>query len=320
MLLHEIGGGSANKAVVVQEMRKYAELLNHIHFFTYFGGGGSFAKDADVNAQGSFRAIGSDYGSKVTAAPSPASFTLKIFGKEVQTDRAYERQGIVPGGADIGTQVVRSLKGFARTLGRNLQYYLINGDSSVTATEFNGIKKVVSGMDATQTLTLTGDNGLQILAGTDNTAKTSQQKFVEFLRELIANVEGGPSFLLMNERLISRMATIARDNVSTTVNEFGMPIKYFDEIPLVPGGYKYDGSFNMPLSETKGTSTDCTTVYAVRSEEMAYWSLMTTPNGVWVSDPRETDNFIRTTVELQADSGAPFNKRAIACLPGVRIG
>ncbi|NMW18048.1 MAG: hypothetical protein HKK66_03280 [Chlorobiaceae bacterium] len=314
MYLHQISGGDEVTRMVVEEVRRNAPLLDVIQFFVEPGGAASLRKDADINTAAAFRAIGSDYGTN-DVAPVYAAFALKIFGKTLRVDRAFEDRG-----SDIPSEFKRQLKAFARTLGKNLQTYLLTGDHTVSALQFDGMKKAIAGLNATQTLTNLGDNGLQIVAGTDNTAKKSHQQFIEALNDLIAAIDGGASALVFNSKIWSRLSTVARDNVSTTTDEFGRQIDHFNGVPIIPAGFKYDGSDNLPLTETKGTSSDTTTIYALRSEEAAYWSLMTTRSGLKVYDMKLVGNFYEQTIELQADSGEAFNGRALACLPGVRLG
>jgi hypothetical protein len=322
MLLKEVSsGGSESANMVVDMVLAEAPLLRFMHFFVEPGGAASLRKDADVNAQAGFRALNEDYVTSAQGDPALAAFALKIFGKTLKVDRAYERRGVVKGGADpVVSELMRQLRAFARTLGKNLQEYLVTGDTAVSVKQFNGLKKTVAGLAETQTLTEMGENGMQILTGTTDAAKKSQQAFVEALNTLISSVSGGAQCVVLNSRVISRLSTIAKDNVSTTKDEFGRQITMFNDVPIVHAGYKYDGSEILPLSETKGTSTDCTTAYALRTEEAAYWSFMTTPGGLSVYDAQLVGNFYEQTVELQLDSGEPFNPRSIACLPGIRIG
>jgi hypothetical protein len=314
MLLQQISGSDTVTRMVIDEVRKNAPLLDYIHFFTEPGGAASLRKDADVNTAAAFRAVGSDY-TPVVGAPAYAAFALKVLGKTLRVDRAYEDRG-----SDIPSEFNRQLKAFARTLGKNLQTWLLTGDHTSAATQFDGIKKTIAGLAAGQSLSNMGATGTLILTGNTDAAKKSQQALVEALNELIASVDGGAQVLVMNAKVWSRLSTIARDNVSTTVNEFGVPIFQFNGVPIIHAGYTYAGVDNLPLTETLSTSTDCTTIYALRSEEAAFWSFMTTRSGLKVYPISLVGNFYEQTVELQADSGEPFSSRALACLPGVRLG
>jgi len=325
MLFHEVssGGGDAQQEVV-KIIRKEAPALEFVHFFVEPGGAASLNKDGEIQSQAGFRAINTDYAQKDQGNPSLASFALKIFGRTLQVDRGYGRRLGLRGGEDeaiaIGAEMGRQRRRFARNLGRNLNEFILTGSTAVSALQFNGIRRAVATQQpASQTLDVLGDNGLQVLTGNDNTAKKSQQAFVEALNELISSVAGGAQMLQMNSKVINRLSTIARDNVSSTTDEFGRKIKTFNDVPLVPAGFRYDGTELLPLTETVGTSTDCTTVVAMRSEEAAYWSFMTTPGGLYVYDAQLVGNFWEQTVEFQLDSGEPLNSRSLAVLPGVRL-
>lgn len=325
MLFHEVssGGGEAQQEVV-SIVRAEAPALDFVHFFVEAGGAASLNKDGEIQSQAGFRSLNEDYASKDQGDPSLAAFALKIFGKTLQVDRGYGKRLGLRGGEDqalaIGSEMGRQRRRFARNLGRNLNRFILNGSTAVSTKQFNGIRRAVAAQQpASQTLALLGDNGLQVLTGTDNAAKKSQQAFVEALNELIASVAGGAQMLQMHTRVINRLSTIARDNVSTTVNEFGRKIKTFSDVPLIPAGYDYDGSELLPFSETVGTSDDCSTIVAMRSEEAAYWSFMTTPGGLTVYDAQLVGNFWEQTIEMQLDSGEPFNNRSLAVLPGVRV-
>ena len=313
MYLHEVSGGSESTTMVVGEVRKNAPLIDRIHFFVENGGAASKRKDANTPDGGSFRAIGSDYTPKV-GAPEYAAFALKIFGDTLRVDRAFEERG-----GDIPSEFKRQLKDFGRKLGKNLQKYLIIGDSTVSSLEFNGMKKTIAGMGATQTLDVLGENGLQVQMGNGNAEKKSQQQFVEALRVLIRSVDGGAESLTMNSLVWGRISTIARDHVHTTTDEFGRLVDHFDNVPIVHAGYALDGSEILPQTESLGTSNDCSSIYALRSEEAAYWSFMTTRVGLKVYDMKLVGNFYEQTVELQMDSGEPMNARSLAVMPGARL-
>ena len=326
MLFHEIssGGGDAQQECV-EIIRKEAPLLDHIHFFVEPGGSATMSKDGEIQSQAGFRALNADYSGKDQGNPDFAAFALKIFGKTLTVDRALGKRLGLRGGSDtalaVGSELGRQRRRFARNLGRNLNEFFLDGSSAVSTLQFNGLRRAAAAQQpAAQTLDVLGANGLQVLTGNDNAAKKSQQKFVEALNNLISAVAGGAQALQMNSGVLSRLSTIARDNVSTTTTEFGRRIKTFNDVPLIPAGYKYDGTELLPLTETVGTSTDCTTVCALRSEEAAYWSFMTTPGGLDVYEPVLVGNFWEQTIELQLDSGEPFNKRSLALLPGVRLG
>ena len=300
--------------LVLENVRKTAPILDYVHFFYQPGGSALIRSDADVNTNALFRTIAGDFASRVDAAPVYATYALKILGKVMRLDRAYEERG-----GDIPSEMKRELAAFGQTLGRNLSSYMVNGDSTQTPAQFNGLKKVVAALNASQTLTSMGTNGTQILTGISDTAVSSQQKFVEALQVLIGSVVSGAQCLVMNSLVWSRLSSVASAQCDVTVDQFGRRVMTFSGIPVVHAGFNYDGTEVLPQSETKGTSSDCSSIYAFRSDEQSCFSLMTTRNGLKVYPITMVGNFYEQTCELQADSQA-LNIRSVAVLPGVRLG
>ena len=312
-LLYEISGGDELTRLVLGEVRKVAPLLDYVHFFYMPGGSAKVRKQTYVDAQGAFRTISSDYSAKVEGSPDYADYALKIFGKTLRLDRAYEERG-----GDIPSELKRQLAAFGKTLGRNLNEYLITGDSTASPAQFNGLKKIIAALNASQTLTDTGTNGFQVTAGISDAAVSSQQKFKEMLQILIQSVEDGAQLLVMNSRVWSRLSSFAASECDVTIDQFGRRITSYAGIPVVHAGFKYDGTEILPQTETKGTSTDCSSIYAFRSEEQAQLSLMTTRNALKVYPVLQNGNFFEQTVELQTDSQV-LGARPAAVLPGVRL-
>jgi len=326
MLLHEISsGGGPEQAEVVNLVRKECPLLEYLHFFTYPGRSHDLSADDDITTNAEFRNLGDDYTVADDYSPAEVSFSLKIFGKELTVDQAYLDGLGLPGGSDpaqaVGSALGVQRRRFARNLGRNLNNYFINGNSDTSPKQFEGMRRAISEQQpSSQTLTALGDNGLEVAMGNDNTAKKAQQKFLEALQELISAVSGGALVLQMNSKIITRLSTIAKEQCTTTMDQFGRLITSYNGIPLIPAGYDRTGAELLPFTETVGTSTSkCSTILAMRSEEMAYWSFKTTPSGIKVYDPIRVGNKYVQTVELQLDSGEPFNNRSLAALPGVML-
>lgn len=314
MLIYEISRSDELTKVVLDQVRLSAPLLNYIHFFSRAGGSAKIPKDANVNTQAQFRLLGTDFTAPVVAAPVMADYALTALGRPLRVDRGFEEQG-----GSVELEFARQLKSFGLTLGRNINEFLITGDSTLSPKQFNGLKKTVAGLAASQTLTNMGINGMQILAGNSDAAVSSQQKFVEALNQLINSVEYGAQVIVMNSQLLARLTTIAAALCKTTIDQFGRSITTFNGVPVIPAGYKYDGSEVIPQTETKGTSADCSSVYAFRSGEEEHFSMMTTQNGLVVYPMTMVGNFYEQVVELQTDSAA-LNARSIAVLPGCRLG
>ena len=313
-LLYEVSASDDLSRLVLDNIRISAPLLDYVHFFYSPGGTAKVRMDANVNTAATFRTIGFDYASPLAVTPSYANYSLTTLGRPMRLDVGYEEEG-----GDIPSEMRRELASFGLTLGRNINEFLVVGDSTQTPVQFNGLKKTVAALAASQTLTNMGANGTQILAGISDAAVSSQMKFKEALQQLIMSVAFGAQCLVMNSLVWARLSSFAAAECDSTVDQYGRLINTFNGVPVVHAGFKFDGSEIIPQTETKGTSTDCSSVYAFRSGAKEFFSMMTTKNGLRVYPMTKVGNFYEQLVELRTDSQA-LNVRSVSVLPGVRLG
>lgn len=304
MKLNQVSTNDTLTQQVVAQMISRATVLEFAEFYPIIGNA-DYTRKASSATGGQFRAADSDYSTN-TATPAFANPNLKIFGDKVQVDRAYERRGI-----DIASVRARELMNFAKNIGKQFQYYFFNGSGS--SNQFTGLKATVPSSQK-----ITADtNGIQVTLGNDNTSKTKQQTFLELIQRLIQSIDGGAQAMFMNPQLLSRLTTIAREFIRWEPNNFGTLVPYFDGVPLRSAGYDKDGNLVIPQNETVGTSTDCTSVYAVRFGEGADLSVATNI-GVEVKDLGVVGVHYTHYVEFDA---APvlLNDLAVARLEGIRL-
>ena len=306
MKLFQISESDELTQMVVKKMTERANVLLFAEFYSMFGNA-EYARKAASASGGQFRALDLDYSDNIIS-PTFTSPALKILGDHIQVDQAHERRGY-----DIGSVRASELLNFAMNLGRQFQNYFFNGDSSATIEEFDGLKKI---LPVAQKITA-ATNGLSIDVGNSDTAKGKQQKFLELLESLIENVDGGAQVLFMDGKTLSRLSTIARDYLSTQVNEFGVPIRYFNDIPVLPAGYDKNGNRVICHTETVGNANACTSIYAVRFGERADLSIATN-TGIEVKDLGLIGTFYTHKVELDI-APVVLNDKAIARLEGIII-
>lgn len=316
MHLYQASAGDEVTSMVMTELRKFAPFLEYLHFFKEDGSGATERKGDDIDGQLATRVIGDDFTAK-TVAPSYGTFALKILGRNVRIDIAYEERG-----GDVPSEFKVKLKNWSFNAGRSMSYFLIDGDSTTDATQFNGLRKIISLLDAagvSDRIISPWTNGLEVPLGNASTERKAQQQFIEALEELVGAVEGGADFLMMDYTLLTRLSSVARDMCTISLNEFGARVGDFQGVPIVPTYKKYDGSRIIPYDETVGTSTDCTSVFAAKSAEKAHLTAMTTKTGLKVYPMEKIGNFYQHMVQLQMDMAALSN-RCVAQLKGPRLG
>jgi hypothetical protein len=320
MRLNQISGSDELSRMVVSEVMRYAPVLNYLHFFTKSGIATIERKAADSTEEFQVRAFNSEFASKVTAAVEYATLALKIYGRDLRVDIAYEETG-----SDIPSEFKRQLLRFGRALGGSFNDILINSNATGTIdqTRIVGLKRQVDEIMTsvpTQDKIFGGANGNAVPAGNSDSAKKAQQEFVEALLELTTRIDGGADCILMNGRLLARLTTIAKELCDTQLNEFGVPITFFNRIPVIDAGYNQSGGEVLPFTETVGTSTNAnTSVYAFKSGEASDVTLFTSQNGLKVYPmARHGNSFYETRVEFLFDL-AVLNPRSVARLRGIRL-
>ncbi len=291
--------------ITVNAMIAKSPILAHFEFFPIVGNA-SYERKASSITGGTTRTVNNDYTGD-TAAPTYDNPTLKIFGDKIKVDTAYERRGM-----DIPSYRASELLTFSENIGKNLAEMIFNGDASVTAAEFSGIKKLIP--DA-QLLT-PNENGFFLPAGNDAASKLIQAEFLENL-DLLIDMVGDPEFIGLDGKTIARISRIAEQMVRYEKNQFGQPVAYYNDIPMIPT--RYDGSGNRIIghAETCGSNDDCTSIYAVRPGERRDLSMVTNV-GLQVKDLGIVGVQYVHLVDMDVTMSL-LNDKAVARMEGIRL-
>lgn len=304
MKIEQISANDTLTQQVIRAMNSRASVLEFAEFYSITGNA-DYSRKAASASGGQFRALDADYPSNIVS-PTFANPVLRILGDKVQVDRAHERRGL-----DIASVRARELMNFALNLGKQFQYYFFNGTG--TSNQFSGLKLIVPSAQKITAAT----NGLSVPLGNDSASKTAQQNFLELINQLIQKVDGGAQVLYMNSKALSRLTTIAREFIQWQPNTFGQLIPYYNGVPIRDAGYDRTGALVIPQNETVGTSTDCTSIYAVRFGEGTDLSLATNI-GVEVKDLGLVGVHYTHSVEFDADL-VLLNDLAVGRLEGIRL-
>jgi hypothetical protein len=212
--------------------------------------GNAFAYNKELALPGiEFRAVNSAY-VESTGTVVQATETLVILGGDADVDRF-----IVQTRGNLNDQRAIQTRMKVKSLSYKFQDTVINGDTAVDANSFDGLKKRLTG---TQLITA-ATNGLAVL-GADDAAR---QSFFDKLDELIAAVLGGVDVLYMNKSIRSKiLSSMRRLNITTTPVGTKQEASY-QGIPLVDIGNKADGTAIVPQTETMGSSSVASSIYAV---------------------------------------------------------
>ncbi|MEH7236760.1 major capsid protein [Bacillus sp. JJ1562] len=265
---------------VIDEFRRSSFLLDGLTFDNAVspGTGGStltygYTRLKTPSTAG-FREINKDY------TPNEADrenlfVNLKIFGGSYQIDRVIQdTSGQIN---EMQFQMEQKIKGAANLF----HHTVINGDSAVDSKAFDGLDKALTGSST--------EINTDAVIDLSNEAGLAANKFA-FLDELdnfLSELDGKPSMLMGNNKLITKIKSVARRAGYLTQSEdaFGRKVDAYDGIPLVDLGYFYNGSATVPIvgieDRTVGTAqTGLTDLYAVGLGLDGFHGVSPTGNGI----------------------------------------
>lgn len=277
-------------AGVIETIAAESPVLQRLPFIEIVGNGLTYNRE-NASATAAFYEVG-DAWSENTPTFTQATATLRIMGGDADVDNFLKstRSDI----QDLEAAIVQ-LK--ARATQNLFDDTFINGNETSNPKSFEGVDRLCS---AGQAITMGANGGSLTL---------------EKLDELVDTVKGGkPDLLLMSRRSRRSLNVLARQSGSfleADRDEFGQMLQFYDGIPIGINDYIAD-------DQTAGTSTDCSTIFAMQFGEGGL-SGLTAPGGLTVErvGSLETKDASRIRVKWYA-SLALFNSVKLAKLTGVR--
>ncbi len=277
-------------AGVVETIVKDSPVLQRLPFIEIVGNGLTYNREATAPSAAFFD-VGDSW-TESTPTFTQQTVTLKIMGGDADIDNFLlaTRSNL----QDMETAVVQLKAKAVRDLFENT---FITGDATANPKSFDGLDQLV---DPSQSLSLGVDGGSLTL---------------DKLDELIDTVKGGkPDLLLLSRRSrrsINKLARTSGSFLEADRDEFGQMLQFYDGIAIGVSDYISD-------AQTVGTSTDCSTIYALQTGEGALLGL-TSPGGLQVErvGSLETKDATRTRIKWYS-SLALFNTVKLASLTGVR--
>ncbi len=275
---------------VIETIIKDSPVLQRLPFIEIVGNGLTYNREATAPSAGFFD-VG-DTWTESTPTFTQQTVTLKIMGGDADIDNFLiaTRSNI----QDLEAAVVELKAKAVRTL---FEDTFITGDETADPKSFDGLDQLT---DPSQGLTM-GVNGGSLT--------------LDKLDELIDTVLGGkPDLILMSRRsrrILNKLARTAGSFLETDRDEFGQMLQFYDGIPIGVSDYISD-------TQTVGSSTDCSTIYAFQTGEGALVGI-TAPGGLRVErvGSLETKDATRTRIKWYT-SLALFNTVKLADLIGVR--
>lgn len=230
-------------------------LLDRLPFMAVVGNSFKYNEEATLPGV-EFRAVNAAY-SESTGTVVQRTESIVDLGGDADVDLFIEKTR-----SNLNGQ--RAIQTRMKTKSAAAKYNdtFVNGDVAVDANSFDGLKKRLTGAQVIDAAT----NGMGPVAG--------GQDFFDALDSLIAAVPGGPDAFYMNNLVRPRILSSGRRLGGTEwiqqlfFEESGAPIRKpiptYAGIPMLDIGNKADGTRIIPQTETQGTSTVSSSIYAVK--------------------------------------------------------
>lgn len=256
--------------------------------------GNAYAYNEEASLPGvEFRAVNAGF-SESTGTVNPKSETLVILGGDADVDRFIQQ---TRSNKTDQRETQTRMKVKAATY--KFQDAFINGDTAVDANSFDGLKKRLTGAQVLDAAT----NGLPVVG----TTSADRHAFFDQIDALLAaaGLTGNDNgALYMNQMILGKFKSAARREGGWQMqrDDFGRSIDTYNGVPILDIGKKADGTLIIPQTETQGTSSVASSIYAVRFGEDEGDRAVTglTNGGVQVRDmgELETKPALRTRIEF----------------------
>ncbi|MCM3041708.1 phage capsid protein [Paenibacillus motobuensis] len=241
---------------VIDEFRKNNFLLENLTFddaVSPTGGGATLTYGytrLTTQPTAQFRSVNSEY-TPQEVKKQRHTVDLKVFGGAFELDR------IIAGMGGIADEVQLQMSQKIKAAQALFNDTVINGDSAVDAEYFDGLDKALTG-SSTELIP-----NAAIDLSSSSAVDTNYKSFLDVLDEFLMGLDGTPSAIMGNLKLIAKIRAVARRSgmYMTKLNEFGDQVEYYGQIPLIDLGAK--AGTNDPVVGTNATTGE-TSLYVAR--------------------------------------------------------
>lgn len=240
---------------VIDEFRKSTWLFDNLIFddvVSATGGGATLTyayTRLKTQPTAGFRNVNEEY---ATSEVEKQRFTadLKIFGGGFKVDRVIANMGGIAD--EVALQMAQKIK----AAGALFNDTVINGDSAVDSKSFDGLEKALKGSSTEY------KPAASIDLSTSEAVTKNFQAFLDALDEFLMTLDGKPSFIGGNTKLIAKLRACARraGMYQVTKDSFGNQVESYGGIPFVDFGSKPGTNDDVVKTETTGE----TSLYAAR--------------------------------------------------------
>lgn len=213
---------------VIDEFQKSNWILEHIPFDNAVSptGGGATPSYSYTRLKtqptAEFREINKEY-TPSEVIKERHTVEIKLFGGAYEIDRVIASMGGIV--SEVELQQAQKIKA-AQALFNDT---FINGDSGVNTKAFDGLDKALTGSSTEY------NKGNTIDLSTSELVTNNFQYFLDMLDEFLGGLDGTPSFIAGNNKLIAKLRACARraSMYSVTKDNWGNQVESYGGIPFI---------------------------------------------------------------------------------------
>lgn len=296
---------------VIETFVQESPVLDRLPLMSIEGNAYAYNKEATLPGV-AFRSVNEAY-TESTGTVVQATESLVILGGDADVDRF-----IVQTRGDLNDQRAVQTRLKVKAASYKYQDTFFNGDVTVDTKSFDGLKKRLTGSQVIDA----GTNGAPVLGN----GGTDSQSFFDLLDALIAQVpgiDGSNGAIYANASVIGKIRSAGRrlggvDLVKEDMT--GKRVVTWNGIPVLNPGNNLAGSPILTQTETQGSSSAASSIYAVRfgEDETDQGVTGLTNGGIQVDDLGQLQEkpAYRTRIEFYCGL-ATFGGQAAARLRGV---
>lgn len=293
---------------VLETFVQESSVLDRIPFMQIEGN--AFAYNRELALPGvAFRGVNEAY-VESTGTFSQLTETLSILGGDADVDRFIQITR-----SNLNDQRAMQDRAKVKAMSYKFQDTFINGSVAVDSKSFDGLKARLTGAQVISA----GTNGIPVVGNGDSDIHA----FFDKLDDLMGAVAGGPDVIYCNAAVRSKIVSASRRKLNDAgfqqdIN--GKRNPSWNGVPIVDIGVTAAGANIIPQTETQGTSSVASSIYAVRFGQNESDQAVTglTNGGVQVMDLGQLQEKPALRTRIEAFLGmAVFGGRAAARLSGV---
>lgn len=314
---------------VIDEFRKESVILDTLTFEDVInpaGGGATMDygyRRLSTQPTADTRAINAEY-TPANVLTTKHTVTLAVMGGSFEVDRVTAKLG-----PQASSNIALNISQKVKATTTKFQDLVINGDTATDANGFDGLDKALTGSSTEMNAAVTSN-----WSDLDTVASTSH-KALDALDEFLSLLDGTPTVLLGNQKLLAKIRAIVRrtslyvkEPIEGLVGQDGRPIyreSYGGIIFADPGNKAGTNNPIIPVAtRTIATvsTTNLTDLYAYRVGEDAFHGVSTV-GGVlvqtWLPDFSTAGAVKKGEVELGPIAVALKATKAAAVLRNIKI-